>query len=440
MKTLSPQLDPAGSPLTLARIARTWWPLAASWLLMGAEMPALSAVIARLAEPEINLAAFGGVVWPLALIIESPVIMLLAGSTALSKDWASYRKVWNYMQVAGALLTVLHLLVALTPLYTVVVRGILGVPEAILEPARMGLIIMLPWTWAIAYRRFNQGVLIRFGHSRSVGVGTAIRLTANLTVLLIGLAVGTIPGVVVASAGMATAVLSEALYVGLRVRPVLRDELRAQPAVEPPLTYRSFFMFYIPLVLTSLLTLLAQPIGSAALSRMPQALTSLAVWPVVTGLVFMARGLGIAYNEVVVALLDAPAARPALRRFTLLLALATTAMLLLLAATPLSQFWFQGLSALPPNLADMARFGLWVALPMPALSALQSWYQGAILHSRRTRGITESVAIFLATSAAVLFAGVAWGALTGLYVGLTGMVIATLAQTVWLWWRARQAV
>jgi len=210
--------------------------------------------------------------------------------------------------------------------------------------------------------------------------------------------------------------------------------------VTPPLTYPTFFAFYIPLVFTSLLSLLAQPIGSAALSRMPGALTSLAVWPVVTGLIFMTRGLGIAFNEVVVALLDEPEARPALRRFTVLLAVGTTAVLILVAATPLSRLWFQGVSALPPELAAPARLGLWVALPMPALSALQSWYQGAILHSRRTRGISESVAVFLAASAAVLVAGVAWGRITGLYVGLAGMVIATLAQTAWLGWRARPAL
>jgi hypothetical protein len=429
--------DPLHSPLTLSRIARTWWPLAASWLLMGAELPALSAVVARLAAPEINLAAYGGVVFPLALIIESPIIMLLAASTALSKDWASYRKLWNYMMAAGALLTVLHVLVAFTPLYYVVVAGVLGVPEAIVEPARVGLMIMTPWTWSIAYRRFNQGVLIRFGHSRSVGMGTAVRLTADLTVLLIGLAVGAIPGVVVATAAVAAGVMSEAVFAGIRVQPVLRGELRAQPAVEPPLTYRAFFAFYIPLVFTSLLSLIAQPIGSAALSRMPQALLSLAVWPVVGGLVFMTRGLGIAFNEVVVALLDEPAARRALRRFTVLLALSATAVLTLIAATPLSRLWFERVSALEPGLADMARLGLWVALPMPALSALQSWYQGALLHSRRTRGITESVGVFLAATAAVLLAGVAWGRITGLYVGLAGMVIGSLAQTVWLWRRAR---
>ncbi len=423
-----------------SEVVHTWWPLAASWLLMGVEMPALSAVIARLVEPEINLAAFGGIVWPLALIIESPIIMLLAGSTALSKDMASYRKIWNYMQGAGALLTVLHLVVVLTPLYYIVVRDILGVPEEIIEPARLGLVVMTPWTWSIAYRRFNQGVLIRFGHSGSVGTGTIVRLTANMTVLITGLVLRTVPGVVLASLGMALAVVSEAVYIGIRVRPVLRYQLAVQAPVEPPLTYAAFFAFYIPLVFTSLLTLLAQPIGSAALSRMPMALTSLAVWPVISGLIWLARTPATALVEVVVTLLERPNARPALRRFTLILAVTTTAAMALIAATPLSRLWFEKVAALSPELAAMARIGFWVGLPMPALTALQSWFQGVILHSRRTRGITESVVIFLAVSAIVLIAGIAWGEVAGLYVGLTGLMLATLAQTVWLWWRARPAL
>src|SRR5512136_2311243 len=114
-------LEATLQPLTLRTIFRTWWPLAASWMLMGAELPALSAVIARLPQPEINLAAYGGVVFPLALIIESPIIMLLAASTALCRDYASYLKVRRFMMVAGASLTVLHIAVAFTPMYYVVV-------------------------------------------------------------------------------------------------------------------------------------------------------------------------------------------------------------------------------------------------------------------------------------------------------------------------------
>src|SRR5512136_2638732 len=176
-------LEPERQPLTLRAIARTWWPLAASWMLMGAELPALSAVMARLPYPEINLAAYGGVVFPLALIIESPIIMLLAASTALCKDYASYVTVRRFMMIAGAALTGLHILIAFTPLYYVVVESILGAPAVIVEPARIGLMIMTPWSWSIAYRRFQQGVMIRFGRSHTVGTGTVVRLSVDMVVL-----------------------------------------------------------------------------------------------------------------------------------------------------------------------------------------------------------------------------------------------------------------
>lgn len=203
-------------PVPINKVFKTWWPLAASWLLMALELPALSAVIARLPNPDINLAAYGGIVFSLALIIEAPIIMLLAASTALSKDWASYQKLRTFMLAAGASLTALHILVAFTPLYYVVVEGILGVPPEIVEPGRWGLMIMTPWTWSIAYRRFNQGVMIRFGHSDAVGIGTGVRLLTDLVVLLIGYAIGTIPGVVVASSAVAMSVIAEAVYTGLR--------------------------------------------------------------------------------------------------------------------------------------------------------------------------------------------------------------------------------
>jgi len=156
--------------LSLKQILKTWWPLAASWLLMGIEGPALSAVMARLAEPEINLAAYGGVVFPLCLIIEAPIIMLLAASTALSKNCDSYRWLHRFMMISGAILTAIHVFVAFTPIYYSVVRNWLAVPEEIVRPARIGLMIMTPWTWSIAYRRFQQGVMIRLDIPEPLGL------------------------------------------------------------------------------------------------------------------------------------------------------------------------------------------------------------------------------------------------------------------------------
>jgi len=425
--------------VSLRRIAKIWWPLAASWLLMGLEGPAISAVIARLANPEINLAAYGGVVFPLALFIEAPIIMLLAASTALCKDWESYRKLRVYMHSLSAGLTLLHVLIAFTPLYDLIVGRAIQAPGEIVEPARIGLMITLPWTWSIAYRRFNQGVLIRFGHSLAVGVGTLVRLFADGLVLVIGYLVGSVPGIIVASTAIVAGVFSEALYVGIRVQPVLRGQLKPAPSAPQPLTLRAFLHFYVPLSLTSLIFLAARPIVSAGISRMPGALESLAAWPVVTGLVFLLRSFGVSYNEVVIALLDEPRSSPSLRRFTALLVGMTTGMLLIVVGTPLAAFWFKGVSGLAEPLVVLARTSLWFALPLPALNVLQSWYQGVILHSRRTRYITEAVVIYLIVLNAVIWTSVAWGAITGIYVGLVGLSAGEFLRTCWLAWRSRHA-
>jgi hypothetical protein len=407
-------------------------------MLMGIELPALSAVVARLADPQIHLAAYGGIVFPLALIIESPIIMLLAASTALSKDWASYLKLRRFMIASGAALTLLHILIAFTPLYYFVVEGILGAPEEIVAPARVGLMIMTPWTWSIAYRRFNQGVLIRFGHSRMVGIGTVVRLVTNGAVLAGGYLAGDIPGIVVGASAVATGVVAEALYVGWVVQPVLNHQLKPAVPVPVQITLRSFLSFYIPLALTSLLLLITQPMGSAAISRMPQALASLAVWPVITGLIFIFRSMGMAFNEVVVALLDEPHSIQSLRRFSLFLTSAVTLGMLVITATPIAKFWFEQVSALPPELSDIARNALWLGLFLPGLNVIQSWFQGALVNSRHTAAITESVVIFLLIGGGVLLAGVVWGEATGLYFGIGAFSFSMLAQSVWLWHRSKK--
>jgi O-antigen/teichoic acid export membrane protein len=139
----------------------------------------------------------------------------------------------------------------------------------------------------------------------------------------------------------------------------------------------------------------------------------------------------------VLALLDDCGAYPYLKRFAELLATITTFLLLVVTATPVSQLWFQGITALRPELAEMAQSALWLALPLPALSVLQSWYQGTILYGKRTSGITESVIIYLFTSLIVLGAGVTVNKFAGLNIGILALTLSVATQTGWLWYRSR---
>ncbi|MEM6993692.1 MAG: hypothetical protein AAF721_24475 [Myxococcota bacterium] len=423
--------------VSLRDVVRAWWPLAMSWGLMGAEQPVIGAVIARLLDPKIHLAAYGGVVFPVALVIEAPVIMLLAASTELSRDRLSHRALRRFSHQLGAALTAMHAVIAFTPVGDVLVRDVLGAPADVVEPARLGLIIMTPWTWAIAWRRFNQGVLIRFGRPGAVTRGTLVRLVSSAVILGGGLLHGGVPGIVVGCTALTVGVFCEALYASVAVRPVVAGALRDAPP-STPLSGRAFAAFFVPLALTPLITLLIQPLGSAAIARMPEALSSLAIWPIVSGLVFVLQSFGIAYNEVVVALWDKPNASEALRRFSMLLLLWTTGIIALLSLTPLADLWMGRVAGLSPELAVIGAGALWLALPIPGCRALQSWYQGQLVVRRKTRPITEAVVIFFVVCTAVLWVGVAqqW---RGLEVALAGFSLGRVVQTAWLALRARRA-
>lgn len=420
--------------VTLADVARSWAPLAASWMLMSFELPMISAVVARLVDPEVHLAAYGGVVFPLALLIEAPIIMMLTASTALSRDRQAFFALRRFTHRLSAGLTAVHALIAFTPVFDHLVVPLLEVPGPVIEPARVGLQIMLPWTWAIASRRFNQGALIRFGRSRDVSIGTAVRLVAGVLTLAVGYALRG-PGIVVATAAVAAGVLVEALFAALRTRPVIQGMLPGDPAAV--VRGRAFLRFYLPLALTPLVSLIAQPIGAAAITRMPHALDSLAAWPAISGLTFLLQSPGFALSEVVVATLGRPGAPVVLRRFAWLVALVVVAITLLLLVTPLAAIWFGDVTGLRPALVAMAVSALWAAALMPGARGLQSWYQGVLVHAHRTAALGESVVVFLIVAVIILGLGVADGSTTGLIVAAAAFCAARLAETGWLWLRSR---
>ena len=261
--------------ISLKDVYRLWFPLAGSWLLMGIESPMLAAFVARMVSPEITLATWGSLVYPISLVVEGPIIMLLTASTALAKDMPSYKKLFKYMLTMSLVLTLIHILIAFTPIFFFVARDLMNVPESLLEPGKIGLQIMTPWTLMIAWRRLNQGVMIKHGSSNMVAIGTSIRLITLVLVLSYGRWFSNLSGIVAGSSAVALAVTAEAIYAQLAVRKILRETLPKEN-VSNQITRKSFTKFYLPLAITPLASLLIHPVGSAGMSRMPEALPSLA--------------------------------------------------------------------------------------------------------------------------------------------------------------------
>lgn len=402
---------------------------------MGVEMPMLAVAMTRMPGGEVHLAALGALVYPLSVLIEAPIIMLLATSTALVKDLVAHARLLRFSHVSAAVLTALHALVAFTPLFDFIALDLIGVPGEIVEPGRIGMQVMTPWTWAIAYRRFQQGVLIGCERSDLVVYGTVIRLLTNVLVLGLGLLASTWPGIVVGTAGVASGVVAEAVWAGWCFRRVARPRLSRRPA-GAPMTWRAFAAFYVPLAFTPLITIVIQPIGAWAMSKMAIPLMSLAAWPAVYGLVFLTRSAGFAFNEVAVSLAGKPGGLAALRRCGVRIGAVATAVLALLALTPLGGLWFGQVSGMSVELTALAASAVLFAVLMPGYAVAQSYHQGVLVFEKRTRPITEAVVLYMLICSLCLVLGVAFlTEIPGIYVALVSFTIAGLAQTGWLWWR-----
>ena len=86
----------SGSKITQRNLLIFWLPMAATWLMMALEGPFIAAIIARLPNLKINLAAYG-IAFAIGLFLEAPIMMLISASVALVRDRDSFRKLRNFM-------------------------------------------------------------------------------------------------------------------------------------------------------------------------------------------------------------------------------------------------------------------------------------------------------------------------------------------------------
>lgn len=394
--------------VTYRRIVRFWLPLAGTWLMMSVEGPFLTALIARQAEPKENLAAFG-IAFAFALILESPIINLLSASTALVEDRNSFLSLRRYSYSLNAALTVALLVVLAPPIFDLLSLRLLALEPRVAELTRGALALLLPWPAAIGYRRFHQGVLVRHDMTRRVAYGTVIRLGSMATAGLVGWRLLSLPGAWVGALGLATGVIAEAVASRLMARGIEGELL--EPGPERPagewLSFPEITRFYLPLAFTSILAMAVHPMVTFFLGRARQPLESLAVMPVVYGLTFFFRSMGLSFQEVGIALMgDRGEHYPRLRNFALGLALAAGAGLTLVAFSPLAVLWYRHVAGLSPELTAYALPPTQILALLPVLSVMMAFQRALLVSARRTGPLTGATITEVGGIATLLAIGI----------------------------------
>jgi len=409
--------------LSYGQIFRFWLPLAATWLMMSVEGPFLAAIIARLAAEKANLAAYG-VAFAFALIAESPIIMLMSASTALCRNRESYRKLRNFSLILSICVTLLLAIFLLPPIFNLVILKLIGLPAEIATLIHTALLFLLPWPGAIGIRRFYQGILIVRHQTRRIATATLARLITMSSCALILFFYSSLAGAIIGAISLASGVVSEALLTRYLARQAITEVLQTEPETQQQLSYREIWDYYLPLALTPFIALSIHPLVTFFLGKSRDPLESLAVMPVIYGLTFVFRAIGLSYQEVAIALLGENRDNYLkVRNFAIILGILTSASLSLIAFTPLSRFWFQDLSGLNDLLTNFAALPLQIMAIFPALTVLICFQRSVLIVTRVTNPISVSTAIEAVGIFSVLL-------LAMLYFPLPGVVAASIAYVI----------
>jgi hypothetical protein len=421
-------------PLTYGRIFKFWAPLAGTWLMMAIEAPFLGAIIARLPGPTENLAAWGISV-AFALIIEAPVIMLLSAATALVRDKTSYLALRRFTYILNVVLTGVMVLVLVPPVFRFLTGTLLNLPADVAELVYGAMTLLLPWPAAIGYRRFLQGTLVRHDMTRRVAYGTVVRMVSMALAAGIGVRVLGLSGAQVGALALSTGVVAEAVASRLMAAGIVAELLAGRRRTEQPqhLTLAAIAAFYFPLATMSILAMAIHPMLTFFVGRSRLALESLAILPVVHGLVFMFRALGLSYQEVTIALIgDRAVNYERIRNFAAVLGVSVSAVLSLIVFTPLAGAWFQTVAGLPPELAELALAPARIAAILPALTVLMSFQRSLLVSSRLTRPLTGATALEITAVAAILSVAIFRFDVMGAVAATLAVVLGRIAANLYL--------
>jgi progressive ankylosis protein len=279
---------------------------------------------------------------------------------------------------------------------------LLGIHSEMLSTVSQVLLLMGGWAFAIAWRRYFQGLLIYHGQSRAVANASLARLATVVIVLVTGFLLQ-VSGALLAGATLMLGVLVEAIVVTIFAR-------RSGATVPPqnldsktnlPQNLRAVWQFYLPLANSMMVVWGGRALLISIIARAQDATIAIAAWSAAWGLVLVIANSTRMVQQMVIKYRHQVRDRQLLT-FALTVGGVCSGVLLLMSSTPIGDQLVQSFIGSDRALADTIKPVLLVCSGVPLLVAMQNATQGFLVSEGRTGSV--NLATWLATGVLLLMA------------------------------------
>ncbi|AFZ02749.1 hypothetical protein [Calothrix sp. PCC 6303] len=431
-------LDNNSREVGLGRLWREFLPLSLSDVTMACGDPMVTTALAYLHDARMNLAALG-IAKSLAIFFESPIIMILHASNALAADQISRKALWRFTLIAGGGLSFLLTLLSIPIFFEAVGNRILGVPPELAATVRQVLFLMGGWAFAIAWRRYFQGLLIFQGQSHAIAKASMTRLLTLGLVLAVGF-VSNVPGAILAGLALIIGVIVEAIVVtifayrsGATLPPPPTETTPTETKL--PQNLRQVWRFYFPLGNTMMVVWGGRALLMGIIARAGDAEIAIASWSAAWGLVLVIANSTRMIQQIIIKY-RGKATDKLLFSFAVMVGGICSLLLLLMASTPLGNQIVRSFIGNDSDLIAAIKPVLLVCTGVPLMVAMQNATQGFLVSEGRTGSV--NLATWISTGVLLMVATLAvkFG-IQGATAAAIAMVIGMLVEIICLLWKRR---
>lgn len=424
--------EPQSQSVSFGTLWREFLPLSLSDVTMACGDPMITTTLAHLPDAQVNLAAVG-IAKSLAIFFESPIIMILHASNALAGSQDSRKALWRFTLLVGGGLTFVLSLLGLPIIFSFVGVSLLGIPSAMLATVSQVLLLMGGWPFAIAWRRYFQGLLIYHGQSRAVAKASIFRLF-TLALVLTGGFFFPISGGVLAGFALISGVIVEAVAVtifALLSGATIPPETVTQPNL--PRNLAQVGKFYLPLANSMMVVWGGRAILISILARAEDATVAIAAWSAAWGLVLVIANSTRMIQQMVIKYHHQVSDKQLLT-FAISVGAACSTLLLFMSLTPVGDRIVQSFIGNDLTLAKSMKPVLLICAIVPLLVALQNATQGFLVSENRTGHVNLST--WLGTGTLLIIATLAINkGMNGAISAAMAMITSMLVEVTCLIWK-----
>ena len=195
------------------------------------------------------------------------------------------------------------------------------------------------------------------------------------------------------------------------------------------LTYRSIFIFWVPLALTWLMMAFEQPFLITFIARSGEAKLNLAAFGIAGAFALIFEAPIIMLMSASTALVTGHHSYRKLKHFTDLLNIGVTIIQMIMLIPAVFNFIVIELMGVPEEVAVIAHMALLLFLPWAASIGYRRFYQGILIRNNLTRRVTYGtmvrLSVIVVTGLILFSAGV-----KGAYIGAATMSLAVLSEAI----------